>query len=328
MNRTRSRDDRQLRHDRHRRIADNQLAPAVAEAEGAPPLERLFAGPRAGRGLCRPARRHFARAAHDDLDALLADPELDAVIIASPDKIHAAQGIAAARAGKHVFAEKPMVTDRADGRALVDACRDADVKLGVAFHMRWHAGHRALAEAAHSGSFGTIRHMRILWTQRQPDASNWRASPEIGRWWSLGGVGPHCVDQVCWFMQPEAGEVRTLRSVIDNSVWNSPRDETAGPRPSLRERGDGGDLHLGAVRLAEAHGGLWRGGLGDRRGDVRLRRDGRIWTDRGEFDFPVHNPYVGEVRDFVLAVEENRKPEVDGEEGLHNVDLLLRAVGA
>ena len=56
--------------------------------------------------------------------------------------------------------------------------------------------------------------------------------------------------------------------------------------------------------------------------------DGRIWTDRGELDFPVHNPYVGEVRDFVLAVEEDRKPEVDGEEGLQNVDLLLRAVGA
>ena len=59
---------------------------------------------------------------------------------------------------------------------------------------------------------------------------------------------------------------------------------------------------------------------------ARLYR--RIWTDRGEFDFPVQNPYVGEVRDFVLAVEEDRKPEVDGEEGLRNVDLLLRAIGA
>ena len=55
---------------------------------------------------------------------------------------------------------------------------------------------------------------------------------------------------------------------------------------------------------------------------------GEIRTSEGAFDFPVRNPYVGEVRDFVLAIEEGREPEVGGEEGLRNVDLLLRAVGA
>ena len=310
------------------RIADNQLAPAVTEAEGA----KLWSVLSRDRGRAADfAARHGAASpspAHDDLDSLLADPELDAVIIASPDKLHAAQGIAAARAGKHVFAEKPMVTERADGRALVDACRDARVKLGVAFHMRWHAGHRSLAEAARSGSFGSLRHMRVQWTQRAPDASNWRAAPDVGRWWSLGGIGPHCVDQVCWFMLPEAGEVRTLRSVIDNSVWNSPHDETAvivlhfenGATAEICN-----SMQFNSPRRMEVYGDK---GWAIAEETFGYNGDGRIWTDQGEFDFPVQNPYVGEVRDFVLAVEEDRKPEVDGEEGLRNVDLLLRAIGA
>ena len=310
------------------RIADNQLAPAVGAAEGA----RLWSVFSRDRGRARDfAARHRAASpepACDDLDELLADPELDAVIIASPDKVHAAQGLAAAGAGKHVFVEKPMVTDRAEGRALVDACRDAGVKLGVAFHMRWHAGHRALAAAARSGRFGSLRHMRVMWTLRAPHADNWRASPEVGRWWSLGGLGPHCVDQVCWFMPPEAGEVRTLRSVIDHSVFGSPHDETAVIVLHF-ENGATAEIctsmQFAAPRRMEVYGET---GWAVAEETFGYHGDGRIWTDEGDFDFPVQDPYAAEVRDFVLAIEEDRKPEVDGEEGLRNVDLLLRAIDA
>ena len=310
------------------RIAEDQLAPAVAEAEGA----RLWSVlSRDRRRAADFAARHGAASpspAFDDLGALLADPALDAVIIASPDKLHAAQGIAAARAGKHVFAEKPMVTDRAEGRALVDACRAAGVKLGVAFHMRWHAGHRALAAAAHAGRFGALRHVRVLWSKRAPDASNWRASPEIGRWWSLGGVGPHCIDQVRWFLLPSAGEVCAVESVVDRSVWNSPHDETAVVALHF-EHGATAEvctsMQFDAPTRVEVYG---EDGWAVAEDTLGYNGDGRIRTHRGALDFPVRNPYVGEVRDFVLAVEEDRPPEVDGEEGLRNVDLLLQAVGA
>jgi predicted dehydrogenase len=50
-----------------------------------------------------------------------------------------------------------------------------------------------------------------------------------------------------------------------------------------------------------------------------------MWTHEGPFEFTVRNPYVGEIEDFVAAVAENRAPEVDGEEGLRNCELLLEA---
>ena len=191
-----------------------------------------------------------------------------------------------------------------------------------------NAGHRALAAAAHSGRFGVLRHMRIIWTQRAPDGSNWRASPEVGRWWSLGGLGPHCLDQVRWFLMPSAGEVCAIESVIDRSVWSSPHDETA----VVALHFDNGataeictSMQFRAPRRMEIYG---EDGWAIAEETFGYDGTGEIRTSEGAFDFPVRNPYVGEIRNFVQAIEEDREPEVGGEEGLRNVDLLLRAVGA
>ena len=146
------------------------------------------------------------------------------MIIASPDKLHAPQAIAAANAGKHVLVEKPMVTSRQDGETLLEACRAADVKLGVAYHLRWHRGHRALHRAVNEGEFGDIRHMRLQWNAQALTGDNWRTRPEVGKWWSLAGVGTHCLDQILWFMLPSCGEVVDLKSIIASSVWDVPHD--------------------------------------------------------------------------------------------------------
>ncbi|MBT6273309.1 MAG: Gfo/Idh/MocA family oxidoreductase, partial [Chromatiales bacterium] len=133
------------------RIAETQLAPAIAAARGA----QLWSVYSRDQGRAEAfARTHGAASAtpaYDNLDALLSDDELDAVLIASPDKLHAPQTIAAVKAGKHVLTEKPMTTDAASAEAMVDAASSAGVKLGVAYHLRWHAGHRALHEAAAAG---------------------------------------------------------------------------------------------------------------------------------------------------------------------------------
>ena len=160
-------------------IADGQLAPALELVDGARLWSVLSRDAQRGREF---AVRHGAAAAsavHTDLDSLLADADLDAVLIASPDKVHAPQCIAAARAGKHVLMEKPMATDVAEAEAMVEACDEAGVTLAIAYHMRWHAGHRQLAAAVHTGRLGTLRHMRVQWTFLAGSDANWRASPEV-----------------------------------------------------------------------------------------------------------------------------------------------------
>jgi 1,5-anhydro-D-fructose reductase (1,5-anhydro-D-mannitol-forming) len=310
------------------RIADVELAPALTDRSGACLWSVLSRDAARAQEF---AARHGARApraAFSDLDALLADPELDAVFIATPDRLHAEQAIAAARAGKHVFTEKPMATEKDQAWAMVRACDEAKVRLGVGYHMRWHAGHRALAAAAHAGRFGELRHMRVQWARRQASDSNWRAHPDVGRWWSLAGVGTHCLDQVRWFMRPSCGEIVQVSSVISNAVWGSPHDETA----VLALKFDNGataeictSVLFDAPRRMEVYGSaghaLCEGTLGP-------KGDGTIVTGEGAFDFTPVNPYEAEIADFAAAVREQRDPEVAGAEGARNVEILLQAIGA
>ena len=142
------------------KIADRSLAPAIGAVDGA----RLWSV--TSRSLSRAeefATKHGASGtspAFDDYEAMLDDPSLDAVVISTPDKLHGDQGIVAANAGKHVFMEKPMTASSEEGQRLLRACNANGVKLGVAYHLRWHRGHRKLVERVHGGEIGKIHHAR------------------------------------------------------------------------------------------------------------------------------------------------------------------------
>ena len=309
-------------------IADKQLAPALATA----PNAQLWSVLSRDTGRAQAfADKHGAAApnpAHDDLDALLDDPDLDAVLIASPDKLHADQAIRAAKAGKHILTEKPMATDRDGAKAMVEAADQAGVRLGIAYHMRWHMGHRALFDTVQSGALGTLRHMRIQWPTPAQNADGWRAKADVGRWWALAAVGTHCLDQIRWFMRPGCGEINKTESVINRAVYGGPHDETALSVYQF-ENGSTAELCVSVLyqgpRIMELYGS---DGYAICTETLGPHGEGRIETHEGAYDYTPANPYVGEIADFAAAVRDGRPPEVDGVEGAANVDLLLQAVGA
>ncbi len=308
------------------RIAERYLAPALARVDGA----RLWSvlSRDAGRGREFAARHGAAavNAVHTDLGSLLADDGLDAVLIATPDKLHAPQCVAAARAGKHVFAEKPMATDVAAAEDMLAACDKAGVALAVAYHMRWHAGHRQLAAAVHSGRLGTLRHMRVQWTFLAQSDENWRASTDVGRWWSLAGVGTHCLDQVRWLMVPDCGEIVTQKNLISREVWKGPHDETALVSLGFESGATAeicSSVLFNAPKRMEVFGSDTYAVCDDTLGP---HGGGAISIGGEPMEYDVADPYVGEIADFVAAVGEGRTPEVDGREGLRNVMTLVAAV--
>ncbi len=156
--------------------------------------------------------------------------------------------------------------------------------------------------------------------------TNWRAHPEVGRWWSLGAVGTHCLDLVRWTLLPSSGEVVDLSSTISRGVWGATHDETA----LLALRFESGataeicsSVQFDAPSALEIHGSrgsiVCTGTLGPHGG-------GEVHGPDGDIDYTVADPYVGEIEDFVSAVRDGRPPEVDGREGRRNVELLLQAV--
>jgi predicted dehydrogenase len=97
-----------------------------------------------------------------NLDELLADRRIGAIVLATPHSLHTSQVIAAAKAGKHVFCEKPFALHKADAEAAVDAVKKAGVVLGLGYNRRLHPEMNKLRERVRSGGLGTIMHVEAL----------------------------------------------------------------------------------------------------------------------------------------------------------------------
>jgi UDP-N-acetyl-2-amino-2-deoxyglucuronate dehydrogenase len=154
-----------------------------------------------------------ARAAGEELGVpwftnyadMLAKAESDVVTIATPSGMHSAQGIAAARAGKHVITEKPMAITLEQADALVEATDSAGVKLFVVKQNRLNPSVQLLKRAVDKGRFGRIyvANTTVRWNRPQEyyDAAPWR-----GTWEFDGGAfmnqASHYVDLIQWLIGP------------------------------------------------------------------------------------------------------------------------------
>ena len=130
-------------------------------------------------------------------EALLADPSIDAVVLATPHSMHTQQVIAAAAAGKHVFCEKPFALTKADAEAAVAATQKAKVTLGLGYNRRFHPEMTKLRERIRSGNLGTILHVEA--TMTFPNAlmlkpTQWRANREETPCGGLTPMGVHAID--------------------------------------------------------------------------------------------------------------------------------------
>ncbi len=130
-------------------------------------------------------------------DALLADPTVDGVVLATPHSLHAGQVAAAAAARKHVFCEKPFALTKADAERAVDATRRAGVTLGLGYNRRFHPEMTKLRDRMRSGDLGTILHVEA--TMTFPNAlmlkdTQWRAHREETPCGGLTPMGVHAID--------------------------------------------------------------------------------------------------------------------------------------
>ena len=132
-----------------------------------------------------------------DFTALLADTNVDAVVLATPHSQHTEQVMAAAQAGKHVFCEKPFALTKADADAAVAATQKAGVTLGLGYNRRFHPEMMALREKIMAGELGTVLHFEATMTFPnalflKPEA--WRADREETPCGGLTPMGVHAID--------------------------------------------------------------------------------------------------------------------------------------
>jgi predicted dehydrogenase len=158
-------------------------------------------------------------------EEVLADREIQAVILATPHTRHRAQVEAAAAARKHVYCEKPFALSKADAQAAIDACRGAGIVLGVGHHFRLMPSMRVLAELKQAGAFGTIMHVEGNyshdWLANYP-ADSWRMQAEESRAGGMTGMGVHVLD--CF--RDMVGPMKRVSALSKARALNLPTGDT------------------------------------------------------------------------------------------------------
>ena len=132
-----------------------------------------------------------------DYEEALKNPEIDAVILATPHSLHEQQVIAAAKAGKHVFCEKPLGLTKASAARSIAACEKAGVKLGIGHERRFEPALMEIKRMIDAGELGTIMHVESNFSHDKlanVAINDWRASPIDAPAAGMTGMGIHLSD--------------------------------------------------------------------------------------------------------------------------------------
>ena len=127
----------------------------------------------------------------------LADPDVEAVVLATPHALHGAQIEAAVAAGKHVFCEKPLALTKAGAEKAVRLCRDAGLVLGMGHERRWEPPVAELLARADAGDFGRIHQIEANFSHDKflaLDRDNWRLKAEQAPAGGMTATGIHLLD--------------------------------------------------------------------------------------------------------------------------------------
>ncbi|HSL24873.1 MAG TPA: Gfo/Idh/MocA family oxidoreductase [Acidimicrobiia bacterium] len=172
------------------------------------------------------SRREFAAehgiSAADSFQAILADPEVDGVLLATSHSSHVPLLIEAASAGKHVFVEKPLTLTVAEGRRGLAAADRAGVVLQVGHNRRRQPANRKIKEMIDSGELGQVVAVEALHTGGRGlhiDPQSWRADPAESPLSGMTGMGVHQIDNMHYLIGPiKAVSARSNRLVKRTSL--------------------------------------------------------------------------------------------------------------
>ncbi len=162
---------------------------------------------------------------HDSYEKVLADPGVDAIVLATPHTRHAEQIVAAAKARKHVFTEKPFALTAKDAKAALRACRKAGVTLGVGYNWRFQPALQEIRRMLDDGRLGKLLHVEGNFCG--PSAyrfakDHWRQAREEGPAGGMTGRGVHVVDAFLYL----AGRVESAHALSARRVHDYGIDDT------------------------------------------------------------------------------------------------------
>ena len=267
---------------------------------------------------------------YQDFDKIKDNPDIDAVYIITPNALHRDQAIRVAKAGKHVICEKPMSVNAADAQAMVDACREAKVKLLIGYRMHFEANTLETIRMRNSGDFGKILFFQGLSGFRIGDPKQWRLNKQLAGGGAMMDIGIYSVNGARYMVGEDPVWVTAQEVKTDPVKFGPGVDETI----TFQLGFPGGAV--ASCLSTYSMGYLDKFFLDGEKGFAELQPAtgyGPIKgkTSKGELNKPhiTHQTVqMDEMAAIILAGKEPVVP-VDGEEGLKDmkiIDAIYKAV--
>jgi predicted dehydrogenase len=303
-------------------LSTNQIAPALLKTEHCR-LAGIVTGTNSKVDEWRkkynlPARSVYT---YDTMHRMANNDDIDIVYVVTPNALHLEHTLAAAKAGKHVFCEKPLEISVERCQQMIDACKAADRMLGTAYRCRFEPHHIESIRIAREQELGPVRIIEAGFGIDVGRPDQWRLKHSLSGGGALMDVGVYALQATRYLTGEEptmvtATEVKTdpvkFKEVDETVTWTAqfPSGATAYCTASFKVGGIKNfraNCERGWFELDPAY---YYGGI------KGTRSDGK------PLSFPEVDMFAAELDDFARCVKEKRPTSVPGEEGMQDVRIM------
>jgi len=259
---------------------------------------------------------------YDQMDRLAENRDIDVVYIVTPNALHAEQTLRCAKAGKHVFCEKPMEVSTQKCQQMIDACRKAKRLLGVAYRCQFEPNHLECMRLAREREFGPVRIIEAGFGVDIGAPGQWRLKRALSGGGALMDVGIYALQATRYLTGEEPILVSGTESKTDPAKY-AEVDETV----TWEARFPGGALAYCMASYSVP--GIARFRASAERGWFELDpafyysgNHGRR-SDGKEINLPSGDQFAAEMDDFSRCILTGQPSKISGEEGLRDVRIML-----
>ena len=255
---------------------------------------------------------------YTDYHQLLKRKDIDAVIITTPNSLHAPIAVEATKAQKHILVEKPMALTTQECKHMIEEAKKHDLKLMVAHTLRYHPTLKALKDNLHLAGKPIIITM-ILYTP--PILQGWWTTPQAS---ALLDLGPHQFDTTLWLLQrpPQAIQCITANITrIQTHDWYL---------TTLKTNNTIIVLQAGRITNHRQHTITITGTQATLRADL-LQHQITITTNRETRILTKTQPQPAippMLKDLITAIEKDQQPPITGQDGLKTIELIEKCIQA
>jgi len=259
----------------------------------------------------------------DDYSELLNDPNIDAIVLATPHTQHEEQIVAAAKAGKHVFTEKPFTLDRPSAERAVAACKEAGVALALGHNRRFMENTVALKAMVEAGELGTLMHIDgNQSSDLNVAAGAWRDSREESPAGGMTSLGVHALDCIIHL----AGKISAIDAYSTRRAIGFDIDDTTAALLRFENGMTGTLVTLGSTAR------IWHIRIAGSKGWAEMRDNKTLTVCKSDgnpedivFDdspYPHMGSITGEIEEFALAAAGTATYRISPVEMIHNAEVL------